>query len=100
MSGKEVVPTKIMQQMTNMFEGDNETPWLTPMELYALGFSMILYPTSLLFRIVRTIERALADLRQGKRMSKEEGVDLTEWEQIVDVPYWAMIEKRYGARQT
>ena len=86
-------------QMTNMFEGDNETPWLTPMELYALGFSMILYPTSLLFRVVRAIQRALADLRQGKRMSKDEGIDLNEWEQIVDVPSWEEIEKRFGARQ-
>src|SRR5438874_10772076 len=42
---------KGVPQMTNMFEGDNQTPWLTPMELFSLGFSMILYPTSVLFRI-------------------------------------------------
>jgi 2-methylisocitrate lyase-like PEP mutase family enzyme len=36
-------------QMTNMFEGDKETPWVTPKELGKLGFSMILYPTTLLF---------------------------------------------------
>jgi len=89
---------KGVPQMTNMFEGDNETPWSTPMELYRIGFSMILYPTSLLFRVVRAIERGLADLRQGKPMPKDEGVDLTQWEEIVDVPYWATIEKRYGAR--
>ena len=87
-------------QVTNMFEGDNETPWLTPGELHSLGFSMILYPTSLLFRAVRAIERGLADLRQGKRMSTDEAVDLTEWEEIVDVPFWAAIEKRFGARQS
>ena len=42
-------------QMTNMFEGDDESPWLTPGELNRLGFSMILYPTTLLFRVVRTL---------------------------------------------
>lgn len=89
---------KGVPQMPNMFEGDNETPWLAPMELYALGFSMILYPTSLLFRVVKTLQRALADLRQGKRMPKDQGVDLVEYEAIVDVPYWACIEKRFGAR--
>ena len=89
---------KGVPQMTNMFEGDNETPWLTPMELHTLGFSMILYPTSLLFRVVRTIEQGLADLRQGKKMEGTHGIDLNEWEQIVNVPYWATIEKRFGAR--
>ena len=34
--------------MTNMFEGDTETPWLTSAELHQLGFSMILYPTTIL----------------------------------------------------
>src|SRR3982750_2546775 len=69
---------KGVPQMTNMFEGDNETPWLTPMELYALGFSMILYPTSLLFRVVCTIERGLAELRQGKAMTPDCGVSLND----------------------
>jgi 2-methylisocitrate lyase-like PEP mutase family enzyme len=87
-------------QMTNMFEGDNQTPWLTPVELHNLGFSMILYPTSLLFRAVRAIERGLSDLRQGTRMERSDAVDLTEYEVIVDTPYWAGIEKRFGARQT
>jgi 2-methylisocitrate lyase-like PEP mutase family enzyme len=86
-------------QMTNMFEGDNETPWLTPGELQTLGFSMILYPTSQLFRAVRAIERGLADLRQGKPMPKEDGVTLAEYESIVDLPAWATIEQRFGARQ-
>ena len=87
-------------QMTNMFEGDNQTPWLTPMELSSLGFSMILYPTSLLFRAIRAIERGLADLRQGKRMDQTDGIDLAAYEAIVDVPYWSSIEKRFGARQS
>jgi 2-methylisocitrate lyase-like PEP mutase family enzyme len=90
---------KGVPQMTNMFEGDNETPWLTPGELRTLGFSMILYPTSLLFRCVRAIERGLADLRQGKTMTADDGVTLTEYEEIIGVPHWAIIEKRFGARQ-
>jgi len=86
-------------QMTNMFEGDKETPWLTPGELHALGFSMILYPTSLLFRVVRTIQRALADLRQGKQAEGEERIGLEEYERLIGMPFWAAIEKRFGARQ-
>jgi len=90
---------KGVPQMTNMFEGDRQTPWLTPMELCTLGFSMILYPTSLLFRAVHAIERGLADLRQGKQMDESQGVDLDRYEEIVGMPRWAAIEKRFGARQ-
>jgi 2-methylisocitrate lyase-like PEP mutase family enzyme len=86
-------------QMTNMFEGDTETPWLTPGELSALGFSMILYPTSLLFRAVRAIEQGLADLRQGRPMTTENGVDLQAYEAIVGMSYWAAIEHEFGARE-
>ena len=82
-------------QMTNMFEGDDETPWLTPKELSKLGFSMILYPTTLLFRVVRSLERALSDLKAGKQMPDKEGVRLTEFEEIVGLAHWAEIEKRF-----
>lgn len=82
-------------QMTNMFEGDDETPWLTPKELAKLGFSMILYPTTLLFRVVRSLERALKDLKAGKPTPEKEGVRLTEFEEIVGLAHWAGIEKRF-----
>lgn len=88
-------------QITNMFEGDTETPWLTPSELHQLGFSMILYPTTILFRAVRAIERALSNLRDGRPTPKNEGVDLAEYEQITDLPYWAEIENTFqGATDT
>src|SRR6266508_3001766 len=35
----------------------------TPHELYRLGFAMIAYPTTLIFRVARTLEAALADLK-------------------------------------
>ena len=83
-------------QMTNMFEGDAETPWLTPTELHQLGFSMILYPTTLLFRVVKALQRALTDLHSGRRTPQDEGVDMDEFEKIVDLQRWAAIEKRFS----
>lgn len=83
-------------QMTNMFEGDNETPWLAPRDLAQLGFSMILYPTTLLFRVVRCLERALGDLRNGNPTPKKEGVTLSEYECIVGLSDWSEIETRFG----
>jgi len=89
---------KGVPQATNMFEGDDETPWVTPAELHELGFSMILYPTSLLFRAVKAIEAGLEALKCGKPTQKGEAVDLSEYEEVVGMPYWQQIEKRFGAR--
>jgi 2-methylisocitrate lyase-like PEP mutase family enzyme len=80
-------------QMTNMFEGDSETPWLTPKELAQLGFSMILYPTTLLFQIVDTVERALKNLKAGKPMKS--GVLLSDYEKVVGLDGWSAIENRF-----
>lgn len=79
----------------NMFEGGGRTPWLPPEELHALGFSMILFPTTVLFRAVRAIERALDDLKAGRPMPREEGVTLDAYEAIVGLPGWGDLEKRF-----
>jgi 2-methylisocitrate lyase-like PEP mutase family enzyme len=84
-------------QVTNMFEGDDETPWLTPRELHRLGFSMILYPTTLLFQVVKTLQIALDHLRDGKPSNKKDAVRLKEYEEIVGLDHWAKIEKRFAS---
>ncbi len=60
---------------------------------------MILYPTTLLFRVVRALERALAGLKAGKQTPEKQGVRLTEYEQIVALPHWAEIESRFQRGQ-
>ena len=79
----------------NMFEGGGRTPWLSPKELGGLGFSMILFPTTILFRVTRAIERAVADLVAGRPMPPEEGVDLDHYEEIVGLAEWGDIEKQF-----
>ena len=57
---------KGVPQIANMLEGGGQTPVLPPQELKAMGFAMAAYPTTLIFRVARTIERALADIKAGK----------------------------------
>jgi 2-methylisocitrate lyase-like PEP mutase family enzyme len=45
-----------------MFEGD-DTPWISPAELGAMGFSQVSYPASLIIRLVATLRDALQALR-------------------------------------
>jgi len=80
----------------SILEGGGKTPWVSPKELYALGFTMILYPTSLLFRIVRAAELAVSELKRGRRMAEGDAVDMESFKKIVEFDFWADIEKRFS----
>lgn len=81
---------------TSLLENGGVTPWLPPERFGELGYDMILYPTSLLFRMVRALEKAAADLRQGQPLNRSEAVDMETFEDVVEMRYWKTIEKRFG----
>lgn len=80
---------------TTMMEGGGKLPWIPPEDIAGYGFSMILYPTTVLFRMTRAIERALADLHAGRPMPEQEAVDRVSFEDIVGKPAWARIEDEF-----
>src|ERR1041385_5564339 len=80
--------------VVTMLEGGGVTPWASPKEFARLGFNMVLYPTTLLFRQTRAIQRALADLKAGRPMPKDDSVTMDEFEKIVDIAYWKSIEEK------
>ena len=71
-------------QIANMLEGGGQTPVLPPAELKAMGFAMAAYPTTLIFRVARTIERALADIKAGKAIASNDGVNFAEFKDITN----------------
>jgi len=77
-----------------ILEGGGKTPWLHPSDLHAMGFTMLLYPTTILFRVTRAIQRALRDLRDGRPMPRTEAVSFTDFEKIVDIAYWKSVEQQ------
>jgi 2-methylisocitrate lyase-like PEP mutase family enzyme len=83
---------------TTLMEGGGRLPWLPPGEIYGYGFAMIMYPTTVLFRIARAIERALTGLKAGRPMAEGEAVDLDAFEEIVGLPGWQAVENRFGKR--
>ncbi len=83
----------------SLLEGGGKTPILQPAELHQMGFNMLLYPTTVLFRVVRAIDRALRELRDGKRLPPQESCDLEEFMDIVDLKRWRSIEAAYGSEQ-
>jgi 2-methylisocitrate lyase-like PEP mutase family enzyme len=79
---------------TSVLEGGGKTPWVPPDEMHAMGFNMLLYPTTLLFQVTRTLQRSLADLKAGRPMPKDESVTMLQFEKIVDIAYWKAIEQK------
>jgi 2-methylisocitrate lyase-like PEP mutase family enzyme len=71
------------------------TPWLAPAEFANLGFNMILYPTTVLFRLVRSTTQALLELKAGRPLDPKASADMEEFEALIDLPAWAEIERRF-----
>jgi len=86
---------KGVPQLANMLEGGGQTPVLPPGQLAALGFAMAAYPTTLIFRVARTIARALADIKAGKAIAGNDGVNFAEFKDITRYDQWARIEDSY-----
>ena len=80
---------------TSILENGGKTPWLPPSALGKMGFTMILYPTTILFQATRAIEQAVTRLRAGHPLVEKEAVNMKEFLEIVDIKHWQGIEKRF-----
>ncbi|WCT13255.1 isocitrate lyase/PEP mutase family protein [Mucilaginibacter jinjuensis] len=82
---------------TSILEDGGKTPWVSPKDLKDIGFSMVLYPTTLIFQIVYTLQRALENLKHGKP-TKSASINMDEFMNIVDLPYWKQIEEKFEGK--
>src|SRR3954452_20459594 len=85
-------------QLANMLD-DGRTPVLPPTELKAMGFAMAAYPTSVIFRVARTIEKELADIQAGRPGASGDSVDFDGFKDITGYEQWAEIEDKYTPAQ-
>jgi 2-methylisocitrate lyase-like PEP mutase family enzyme len=79
----------------SVLEGGGKTPWLSPKQFFELGFSMILYPTSILFRMTKAVERAASDLKNGRQMPLADAVDMKTFEEILSLQFWAQMGAKF-----
>ena len=77
--------------LANMLEG-GKTPMLNASDLLELGFEMVGYPTTLLFRIVKTMEQALAEIATGAITSTDKAASFEEYTNLIGLPGWRDIE--------
>jgi len=83
------------QLATSVLENGGKTPWLPPDEMGDMGYTMLLYPTTILFRAAHAIRAAAQDLRAGKPIDKDQAVDMQEFHKIVELKHWQEVEKRF-----
>ena len=59
-----------------------------------VGYATMAKPTSLIFRVARAIENALADLKHGRPTGENDGVDFETFKDITSFADWAEVEQR------
>jgi 2-methylisocitrate lyase-like PEP mutase family enzyme len=87
-----------LPQLANMLEG-GRTPILKPAELEALGFRIPVYGLSLLMRITKVMQDALADIESGELKLFGSGVSFDGFKQAIGLPRWGEIENRYTEKR-
>ena len=81
--------------IVNAAEG-GRTPVLSPDEYRQLGFSIIIYPATLLLRMVGMFERTLAELRHGRFADEGTLPAFTTLTGIMGAEEWMDIDRRFS----
>jgi 2-methylisocitrate lyase-like PEP mutase family enzyme len=84
-----------VHKVITLLEGGGQTPWLPPEQLAKLGFSMVLYPTSILFRMAHTIQQAVMDIKHGRPMDQKQALNMDSMEEVLGMKFWQHIEQQY-----
>jgi 2-methylisocitrate lyase-like PEP mutase family enzyme len=79
--------------LANMAEG-GRTPILPPAELARLGFSIVLYPATILLTMIRAVEDALEHLRKGRVDLPPGTMSFRSLTELFGLERWARIEDR------
>lgn len=80
--------------LVNAAEG-GKTPLLSPQAYRDLGFAMVCYPSTLLLRMVSTLHRTLASLREGRIPPGDALPDFGELTAIMGMKEWMEVERKF-----
>ncbi len=81
---------------TSVLERGGVTPALSHREFREMGFSMVLYPSSVIFSAAFSMQRALEQLRNGRPLSPRTSLDMDGFEEVMDLKHWKEIEERFN----
>jgi 2,3-dimethylmalate lyase len=76
-----------------------KTPILSPEEYRRLGFSIILYPATLLLRMIGTFQRTLTALREGRFANEGPLPNFQELTDVMGMKEWMAIDQQFGNKE-
>jgi 2-methylisocitrate lyase-like PEP mutase family enzyme len=76
-----------------------KTPILSPEEYRRLGFSIILYPATLLLRMIGTFQRTLTALREGRFANEGPLPNFQELTDVMGMKQWMAIDQQFGTNE-
>lgn len=77
---------------TSVLERGGKTPALSHKEFRSMGFSMVLYPSTVIYQIAFATRKALERLLNDQPMSPHSSLNMDEFEAVVDLEHWKRIE--------
>jgi 2-methylisocitrate lyase-like PEP mutase family enzyme len=80
---------------TSILEGGGRTPWKDPKDFHAMGYTMLLYPTTVIFRVARAIQKAVEDLKAGREMPADDALNFEQYETLLGLPEWGAWEHEF-----
>lgn len=75
------------------------TPILPPKKLRDLGFSIALYPSTLLIRVILAIQGGLESIIAGEGKLPADSLTFSDLTEIFDLAEWAAIDDQFGNEQ-
>ncbi len=66
--------------------------------LHALGFAIVVYRCSVIFRVAQTIEKALADIKSGTLNLAGEGLGFDAFKERIGYGKWSRLEDEFGPK--
>jgi hypothetical protein len=78
-----------------MLEG-GLSPIVKPSVLGEMGYGIALYGITLLLRVVKTMQLALADLRSDELKLVGTGANFDDYLKVVGIDRWRAIEEQFG----
>jgi 2-methylisocitrate lyase-like PEP mutase family enzyme len=81
--------------LVNMAEG-GRTPIISPAELAEFGFSMVVYPSTLLLRVINAIRHGLEGIRTGQLELPPDTMEFGQLTSLFGIQDWADIDERFG----
>lgn len=76
-----------------------KSPVMTPRDLEALGYRLVIFPADAQLAAVRGMRRALAALRRDGRTDEEERATFAERDDLVRLDEYLTLSERYGGRR-